>query len=119
MSQSETGVRLPLYSCPFRQCVTDDRPEFLLHIGGANSPHRATIDEVCPAKTVTKVRRVDYVLGAISYWERQQWPKLGLSVTRQALGTLAARYKDDSAKSFACFVFVRGAARDYIGARAP
>lgn len=42
--------------------------------------------------------------GAISYWERQQWPKLGLSVTRRALRTLAARYNDEVAQCLVCFV---------------
>ena len=76
---TSSGYRLPLYSCPFKQCHygTDDRCAFLLHLGGETSPHRAAIEDICSPASTPWLKRIDYVNGAISVHERAQWPRLG------------------------------------------
>ena len=126
-TDTDSGIRIPIFSCPFRDChyATDNREEFLLHVAGPaeNSPHHGTIERVC-GTDMKFVRRIDYVLGAIGHWERSQWPLLGLAVPRRTLRTLALSYNDDAIKCLVCFVcaeqrttFAGPAHPDYEGVR--
>ena len=90
---TESGIRLPLFSCPFKHCTyhTDDRTAFLLHLGGVDSSHHAVIKKVCEPTTTPWLKPIDYVYGAIAVRERGQWPRLGLAVTRRTLRGVASR----------------------------
>jgi hypothetical protein len=103
----DTPIRLPLYSCPFQDCIfhTDDRDSFLKHIGGrgADSPHFATIQEHC-GKHFAIAEPLDFVHNAISIIERINFPRIGMATTRRALRTLTNRYNDSSVQSIICFV---------------
>ena len=48
--------------------------------------------------------RLDYVYGAVSIAERENWPLIGLSTTRRALNVLCKRYNDIDIQCLACFV---------------
>ena len=106
--ETDTGIRLPLYSCPFSGCCysTDDRLDFLLHLGGRDgvSPHCAAIEDICGKDRAPRVSNLDFVSAAMTYMERQRWPRLGLSVTRRSLRTLAGQYNDRAVKCLVCFV---------------
>ena len=86
-TDTDSGWRIPVFSCPFKGCDfgTDSRVDFLLHMAGAKSPHRTTIEEVCLPDTTPWLQRIDYIYGAIAYHEQRQWPRLGLAVTRRVL----------------------------------
>ena len=94
-----TGVQLPLYACPFKQCVfiSNDRAKFLHHVAGgvSDSIHKELIEDVCKTD-YTWITRLDYVYGAVAIAERERWPLLGLSTTRRALNTLCMRYNDET-----------------------
>ena len=107
-----TGVRLPLYSCPFK-CAdgtscnyhTDDRTLFLHHIAGgiSDTTHAADIQRIC-CNDMPWFTPLDYVGGAVALAERERWPRLGLSTTRRALNQLALRYNDEKIQCLTCFV---------------
>ena len=67
------------------------------------SSHEQTIDEIC-GKACPWVTALDYVYGAVSVWEREQWPLLGRSTTQRALRTLGYKYNDAEVKCLVCFV---------------
>ena len=102
-----TGVQLPLYACPFKNCVyvSNDRVQFLHHVaGGVKDPrHRACIESIC-GTNLTWMTRLDYVNGAVAKAERERWPLLGLSTTRRALNTLCKRYNDKTVLCGACLI---------------
>ena len=106
-SDLDSGMKLPLYSCPFDKCCfhTNDRGAFLHHISGGvkDSTHSLEISKICkddmPWMTAT-----DYVYGAIGVAERERWPLVGLSTTRRCLNLLALRYNDTTTKCLACFI---------------
>ena len=89
-----------MFSCPFKGCDfgTDSRVDFLLHMAGAKSPHRTTIEEVCLPDTTPWLQRIDYIYGAIAYHEQRQWPRLGLAVTRRVLREVIAEVSDDTTR---------------------
>ncbi len=100
----DSAVRLPLCSCPFKQCIysCDSRRDFLLHIGG-DGPHRQIIEEVC-GKHLDHFSSLDFLAGSFSVIEREHFPLIGMATTRRALRTLPSVYNDDVIKSLVCFV---------------
>ena len=103
---TDSGWRLPLFSCPFKHCEyhTDERVEFLLHLGGTESPHRATIEDVCTPTTTPWLQRIDYVNEAIAVHERQQWlawPSRGVCCATCLALSKMLRYSAWSASSAA------------------
>ena len=103
---TNSGWSLPLYSCPFKHCTfhTEKRVDFLIHLGGVNSPHRADIERICWPPDTPYMTRMDYVNGAVSVHERRQWPRLGLSITRRSLRNVAQAYNDETTQCLTCFV---------------
>ena len=103
----ETGIKLPLYSCPYQDCHfhTNERNLFEHHIsGGARDRTRAAkIDEICQIDMTWMTNR-DYVSRAIAIAERERWPLLGLSTTRRSLNLLALRYNNKTTQCLACFI---------------
>ena len=104
-----SGVRLPLYSCPFEGCAfnTADRALFLHHVAGgvSDTTHLKTLREICGGCTdIPGVTMLEYVHGAVAIAERERWPMLGLSVTRRSLNLLCLRYNDTQMKCLCCFV---------------
>ena len=89
-----------------KKCLfhTEDRCEFLLHVGGVNSPHRVDIEQSGGPPDTPHMRRIDYVAGAVSVQERRQWPRLGLSITRRTLRGVARALTDGSTQCLVCFV---------------
>ena len=108
----ESGMKLPLYSCPFQDTNngpcnfhTDDRELFLHHIAGGvkDETHAAEIAQIC-GQDITWMTNLDYIYKAMAIAERERWPLLGLSTTRRALNLLAHRYNDDTIQCLACFI---------------
>ena len=106
------GVRLPLYSCPFKgkdgtacRFHTDDRTAFLHHIAGgvSDATHKAEIEKIC-GHDMPWLTALDYVQAAVAIAERENWPRLGLSTTRRALNQVALRYNDEKIQCLTCFV---------------
>ena len=99
------AIRLPCFSCPFKDCLfcTDDRADFMLHVGGMQdgSPHWADIQRVCG--TAPHMRAIDWVGGAIACVERANFPRVGPATTRRALRRLTQVYSEDSIRALACF----------------
>ena len=102
-----TGVRLPLYTCPFINCNfhTNNRPRFLHHVAGgvSDATHKSLYDDICSGGE-TWLTRLDYISGAVAIAERERWPQLGLSVTRRCLNLLCNRYNDEKIKGVCCFI---------------
>ena len=71
---TESVLWIPTYICVFKACTfeSDDRVVFLQHLGGASSPHRATIEGICQLASTPWMNRMDYVAGAVSHKERSQ-----------------------------------------------
>ena len=71
----ESGMQLPLYSCPWRMCRfdTNSRARFLHHIAGgvADSTHRAALQKICP-RDLQWMSNLDYVYGAVAIAERER-----------------------------------------------
>ena len=108
----ETGMKLPLYSCPFQnnergpcQFHTSDRTAFLHHVAGGamDRAHAVELQEICK-DDISWMTNLDYVHGALSVAERERWPLLGLSTTRRSLNLLALRYNDSTTQCLACFI---------------
>lgn len=102
-----SGIRLPLYSCPYIGCsfCTDDRCIFLHHVaGGVSDTTHLDIFEKILTEELDWIGRLDYVYGAAAVAERERWPRIGLSTTRRALNMVCQRYNDDTIKCLACFV---------------
>ena len=97
------AVRLPLFSCPFRECrfATDGRAEFLTHL--VSGCHAAAVEITC-GEFLGRVRALDFVHNAISVRERKQIPRIGMATTRRALRALATTYNDESIQALACFI---------------
>ena len=102
-----TGVRLPLYSCPFSGCNDhfNNRTRFLHHVAGgvSDSTHREALERIC-RDDYTFLTPLDYVSRAVGEAERERWPLLGLSTTRRSLNLLCLRYNDDRIKCVSCFI---------------
>ena len=102
-----TGVRLPLYSCPFTDCSyhSNNRVLFLHHVAGgvSDTTHLKMLKQAC-GDDLPWMTRLDYVYGAVAVAERERWPRLGLSTTRRVLTSLCLRYKDTEIKCMACFM---------------
>ena len=116
VSDIQSGMRLPLYSCPFKDPFknyesgacnyhTSDRTAFIHHIcGGAMDPtHQEAISSICP-NDIANMGRFDYIHGALAVAEQERWPRIGLSITRRALNLLAHRYNDEKIQCLVCFV---------------
>ena len=92
-----TGVRLPLYSCPSTDCSyhSRNRELFLHHVAGgvSDTTHLEMLKQAC-GDALPWMTRLDYVYGAVAVAERERWPRLGLSTTRRALNALCIRYND-------------------------
>ena len=82
-----SGVRLPLYSCPFNHedgspCnyYTHDRTQFIHHIaaGVSDLTHDAMLRKICHSDNQW-LTNLDYVYAAAAIAERERWPQLGLS----------------------------------------
>ena len=99
------AVRLPCFSCPFKSCVytTDDYVSFMMHVGSGreDGPYWVMISDVCGVSK--HVRAIDWVMGAVMFVERANFPRVGPATTRRALRRLAQVYKDDSVRVLACF----------------
>ena len=98
MVDVETPWRLPLYSCPFKQCTfhTDERQQFLEHLGTSTgaSPHYAQIRAHCePCLGVAEP--LDCVYRAIALLEQDRIPCIGPATTRRALRTVTTYYNDE------------------------
>ena len=76
------------------QFSTNNRTLFLHHVaGGVSDPtHNATLQQICH-HDLHWMTHLDYVHGAVAIAEREQWPQLGLSVTRRSLNLLCHRFK--------------------------
>ena len=102
-----TGVRLPLYSCPFFGCNAhfSDRARFLHHVAGgvSDTTHREALAQIC-CDDYSFLTPLDYVSRAVGEAERERWPLIGLSTTRRALNHLCRRYNDDRIKCLSCFI---------------
>ena len=102
-----TGLRLPLYSCPFKDCYfnSSDRTLFLHHVAGgvSDTTHAKMLKTVC-RDDLPWMTRLDYVYGAVAIAERESWPRIGLSTTRRALNQLCVRYNDRKIKCLTCFI---------------
>ena len=105
------GVRLPLYSCPFKHedgspCnyFTHKRTHFLRHIaaGASDSTHETMLRKICRSDHPW-LTNLDYVYAAAAIAERERWPQLGLSTTRRSLNLLCERFNDNRTKCLACF----------------
>ena len=104
----ETAVRLPLYSCPFKNCrfAVDNRIDFLRHFQSADekvAPHGNAIREVC-GTCFSMASQFDWMCYAISILERRNFPLIGMATTRRALRTLITRFNDEEIKSLVCMV---------------
>ena len=99
------AVRLPVCSCPFRDCVfrTENRTSSLLHVGGmyTGAPHWAAIQRACGS--APRFRASDWVAGAIACVERANFPRVGPATTRRALRRVTQVYSDDAIRALACF----------------
>ena len=107
MVDVETPWRLPLYSCPFKQCTfhTDERQRFLEHLGTSTgaSPHYAQIRAHCePCLSVAEP--LDCVHRAVALLEQDRIPCIGPATTRRALRTVTTYYNDTKIKAIVCFV---------------
>ena len=71
--------------------------------GVADLTHREMLDTVVTDE-LAGMSRLDYVYGAVSIAERENWPLIGLSTTRRALNVLCKRYNDIDIQCLACFV---------------
>ena len=102
----ESGVRLPLYSCPFKHCAfsTESEPAHYDHIASrqASDPHYAVIHKCC-GKHLARISAIDFVHRAVTLIEQQQIPLVGASTTRRSLNALTSNYKDEKIKALACF----------------
>ena len=90
----DSGIRHPLYSCPFRGCswYGEDHQNFVNHIDEA---HGKEIDIACePDKNPHG--RMDYLHEAIACKERESFPLVGLAVARRSLRDLAQHYNDET-----------------------
>ena len=101
-----SGIRLPLYSCPFKNCVfhSDHRIAFLKHLSAdePSSPHRKILRETC-GQWLHNMTSLDFVYKAVSILEQKQIPLIGLCTTRRALRQLTTRFNDGRIKSISCF----------------
>ena len=104
----DQAVRLPLFSCPFKGCIfnTDQRLEFLRHVGHQTGPHYKTITDKCK-KFFEIGKPLDFVYQAMALKERDQIPCIGMATTRRALRTLTTVFNDKTIKSLSCFVCAR------------
>ena len=111
-SDLETGMKLPLCSCPFRRneygpCHfhTSDRDIFLHHIAGGarDDTHARELAQICK-DDISWMTNLDYVYRAMAIAERERWPMLGLSTTRRSLNQLVQRYNDETTECLACFI---------------
>ena len=104
-----SGIRLPLFSCPFQGCTfhTDDRALFLHHVAGgvSDETHVQVLRETCgTCEDIPGMTPLEYVSGAVAIAERERWPTLGLSITRRCLIALCLRYNDAQVQCQCCFV---------------
>ena len=102
-----SGIHFPLYTCPFKNFYfhTEYRELFLHHVAGGaeDRTHLQAINAVC--KVLTPGRsRLCYIAEAVAIAERENFPKVGLSVTRRVLRHLCHRYCDAKIQAGACFV---------------
>ena len=90
-------MKLPSYSCPFRNCTyaTEDRCSFLHHVAGgaSDTTHREQLDALV-GDDMPWLTRLDYVYGAVAMAERERWPLIGSATTRRALKMVCRRYND-------------------------
>ena len=103
-TEVDLAIRLPLYSCPFKMCTfgTDNKREFLLHVGSRAGKHIKTIKQCCAPK-FRDFHPIEWVSEAVATIERNNFPCIGLATTRRALRTLTKVYNDESIKAVACF----------------
>ena len=102
-----TGVRLPMYTCPFLDCNAhfSDRSYFLHHVAGgvSDTTHRKVLEEVC-GNNYSFLTPLDYISRAVGQAERERWPRLGMNTTRRALNLLCQRFSDKRIKCVSCFI---------------
>ena len=107
MDDVDSGIYLPQYSCPFKKCYyyTENREVYLHHIAGgvADETHKDVIDAICKPMTPGRTR-LCYISEAIAIAERDDFPKVGLTVTRRVLRALCQRYCDSEIYAAACFI---------------
>ena len=110
MDDVDSGIYLPQYSCPFKKCYyyTENREEYLHHIAGgvADETHKDVIDAICKPMTPGRTK-LCYISEAIAIAERDNFPKVGLTVTRRVLRGLCQRYCDSKIYAATCFVCAR------------
>ena len=107
MDDVDNGVYLPQYSCPFKNCYyhTEDREEYLHHIAGgvSDETHKDEILDICKPMTPGRTA-LCYISEAIAVAERDNFPKVGLAVTRRVLRGLCQRYCDSRIYAATCFI---------------
>ena len=107
MLDVDSGLYFPLYSCPFKRCYfhTEEREIYMHHIAGgvADATHARAICAICDPMTPGRTA-LCYISEAITLAERDNFPKVGLAVTRRVLRGLCKRYCDSKIYAAACFV---------------
>ena len=85
------------------------RTEFFSHHiagGAADRTHAAGIVQIC-GSDLPGITSLDYVCGAISVAEREQWHLVGAATTRRTLRLLCQRYNDESIQAVLSSVCAR------------
>ena len=99
---TDSGIRFPLFSCPFKGCIFNKecRRALLSHITNAHAKDVAdAVERPLPWMTT-----LDYVYGAAGVLERAQVPSVGLSITRRVLATLVKTFNDETVRCHVCFI---------------
>ena len=85
----------------------EDRENHTHHIAGgiADKTHRRDICTIC--EPMTPVEQLGYISEAVAVAERDNFPKVGLAVTRRVLRGLYQWYCDPGIYAATCFVYAQ------------